>query len=177
MHTVKEELQGQVRGNIFLPRPEFEFLCRVSSLQFHRDENERGIPHQGRVLGIDPLERTDRQEEDIDALLLFKRPSVVIEVEQLLLQPGGGETRLQPGVGMTIGDASRVHTVVFRLSEFGNFFDAILILDCFALAGNEGESLAIPHQQAEYLNPKLVNALQRLGALCGPRNAEQAIAS
>lgn len=155
------------------PCAQLEPLAGISALEHHRKQDQGGEAYVRRVVGIDPAQGSERQVEDVDALLLLDRACVEVELEQALLQALRRQAGLQPGVRVSAEHAAVVRDVVLGLSEIRYLLDLVVLESrrlrfvtrpC-RLSGEEGEHPALPHEHPEDLRAHLVDDLDRARAL------------
>ena len=87
MNALEIGFEREVRGLLFAPPAQAEAFGGRPALKPDRQQGQRRVPDVGCVVGIDPLQRAEREVEDINTLLLLERTRIDVEVEQALLQP------------------------------------------------------------------------------------------
>ncbi|MNS64444.1 hypothetical protein D3C72_975710 [compost metagenome] len=129
-------------------------IAQREALRRARSAELDGHEHQGRparlagALRVVPAQHTERQVQDVHALLLDEGAGAVIGVEQDRLQPLGRQRRLQPGVLVPGG-------------RLGGLAHRRRLCEARLLGGvgrrREGHGLALGNQDAEDLHRLLIH--------------------
>ena len=104
--------QRQVLRRIFLQPGQGEALGRAFALQCHGQQNQRCKTRLVGGIAVEPLQLTQRQKQDVDALFLDKGAGIGIHVQQPALQLLAGQARLQFQVTMALGHTARIELFV-----------------------------------------------------------------
>ena len=95
--------ERQVRLDLVLRPGELEVLADVGPGEPHGDQDQRGAPLGGAVVGLVPAEDPEREVEDVDALFLDREAGLAEGFAEAEVERGEGQRGLELVVGVTGG--------------------------------------------------------------------------
>ncbi|MNM84899.1 hypothetical protein D3C81_970030 [compost metagenome] len=166
---------------LFLAPFQFELLCSVAPFQADGNQDQRRVSHILRIQRIEPFQGTERQEQDIDALLLLQGTCIEIHVKQALLQPLGSESGLQARIGMPVQNTARVDTVIIGWRQFRDFITvsvSVRIIKVNLACSPPRQKVkwtTFGYHQSKYLARLLINHINGSCSGRGAWNIQQAV--
>ena len=166
------DLEGHVGVEVLVARLELKALTCALAIELNRYQNERCVAFDLGPSVFKPLEKSEREIEDVDALLLLALDAFVVEGSQALLEALGAQVRLEdsvavPGRHTVFGFRSRG----LRRSPDGVVGVGVFLFRLDAPSWGEGHFFLLREQHLEDLigelidDPNLLRALGRQGTV------------
>ena len=172
--------QREVLCRIFLQPRQGKALGRAFALQRHGQQNQR---RKARLVGrvaVKPLQMTQGQKQDVDALFFNKSAGVGIHIQQAALQFFTAQARLQLQIAVALRHAAFIARFIglrIRLGQSSWLRRAVAFCRSFfiKLAGHKAHGLVFRQQQAVNLGRQFIGKVQQLGR-GSLRQAQQPVA-